>query len=886
MAQVVYTVVKGDTLSHIAKRYGTTYQYLAKINNIPNPNLIYVGQKIVISGASSSSSPSPSPSPSYSPSYSSTQPTQATITAFGLQADTDRTVFATWSWSRSNTDKYQVYWSYMTESGIWFTGSDSTTNNTDSVYNAPANAKQVRFKVKPISQTYTSNNTSVSYWTASWSSVQQYSFSSNPPSKPSAPTVSIEDYTLTARLDNVDIGATYVQFQVIKNNASEYKVGNAKIITSTAIFSCPVNAGDTYKVRCRGMKDDGVFGPWSDYSGEVSTKPNAPSAITSYSATSSTSVRLTWMSVSSADTYDIQYATKREYLDGSNAVTTLNNIESAQYEITGLTMGSQYFFRVRAVNDKGTSDWTDVVSVVVGTTPIAPTTWSSTTTAMIGENVILFWVHNSEDGSKQKYAEVELWIGDTQYVYTVRNEGVDDDGFDRTLSYTVNTTGFQNDTELRWRVRTAGITNTYGEWSVERTVKVYAPVTLQLNLTNNDDENISIVESFPFYIKAIAGPSSQTPISYHVTIKAKEYYQTTDEVGNIKHVAAGDEVFSKHYDTDQELLLEMLPSILDLENNIAYTIICTVSMNTGLSEETELEFTVSWIDAIYTPNAEIAYDPDTVTTNIRPYCDYYPIVYYQVIQSEGSYIKTSTVIDEVEGISVDNALTTTGEIVYSADGTLFCMVISDDEVLVDDVTLSVYRREFDGTFVELGKGLGNGTTFVTDPHPALDYARYRIVAISNVTGAIGYTDMPAYPIQEKSVIIQWDEAWTSYEEINADEFETSVWAGTMLRLPYNIDVSDSTTPDVTLVKYIGRTHPISYYGTQLGSSATWNVEIDKKDAATLHALRKLANWMGDVYVREPSGSGYWANVTVSFNQKHKTLVIPVTLNINRVIGGV
>lgn len=43
---VYYTVKKGDTLSAIASRYGTSYQHLASINGIKNPNLIYVGQKI------------------------------------------------------------------------------------------------------------------------------------------------------------------------------------------------------------------------------------------------------------------------------------------------------------------------------------------------------------------------------------------------------------------------------------------------------------------------------------------------------------------------------------------------------------------------------------------------------------------------------------------------------------------------------------------------------------------------------------------------------------------------------------------------------------------------------------------------------------------------
>lgn len=44
----IYTVVAGDTLSKIAKKYGTTYQALAAYNGIANPNIIRVGQKIKI----------------------------------------------------------------------------------------------------------------------------------------------------------------------------------------------------------------------------------------------------------------------------------------------------------------------------------------------------------------------------------------------------------------------------------------------------------------------------------------------------------------------------------------------------------------------------------------------------------------------------------------------------------------------------------------------------------------------------------------------------------------------------------------------------------------------------------------------------------------------
>jgi nucleoid-associated protein YgaU len=46
----VYEIKKGDTLSKIAKQYGTTWQKIHEMNKdvIKNPDLIYPGQKIKI----------------------------------------------------------------------------------------------------------------------------------------------------------------------------------------------------------------------------------------------------------------------------------------------------------------------------------------------------------------------------------------------------------------------------------------------------------------------------------------------------------------------------------------------------------------------------------------------------------------------------------------------------------------------------------------------------------------------------------------------------------------------------------------------------------------------------------------------------------------------
>ena len=71
----------------------------------------------------------------------------------------------------------------------------------------------------------------------------------------------------------------------------------------------------------------------------------------------------------------------------------------------------------------------------------------------------------------------------------------------------------------------------------------------------------------------------------------------------------------------------------------------------------------------------------------------------------------------------------------------------------------------------------------------------------------------------------------------------------------------------------------------MGETATWNTDIVADDSETVYALRRLRKWMGNVYVREPSGIGYWANIKVSFSQNHCELTVPVTLEITRVEGG-
>ena len=52
-----YTVVKGDTLSEIAQKYGTTVDTLVQLNGIKDPNLIVVGQVLKLPGSTTGFTP-------------------------------------------------------------------------------------------------------------------------------------------------------------------------------------------------------------------------------------------------------------------------------------------------------------------------------------------------------------------------------------------------------------------------------------------------------------------------------------------------------------------------------------------------------------------------------------------------------------------------------------------------------------------------------------------------------------------------------------------------------------------------------------------------------------------------------------------------------------
>lgn len=809
------------------------------------------------------------------------------------QTGTNRTLVAEWEWDQANTDHYEIEWRYriyttINSDGVWVRESIKTTDSSEiryDLYTPPDNTDHVMVKVRPIAKTKKVQGIETPYWNAKWCDYKGYILSAAneanalPPPVPQTPSVFINGTTLTASLNIYDAGAQIIEFEVIKDDSTSFRTERAKVVYNHAEIRIPIDIGGEYKVRARSLRPvvtssiDAVLANattansersvWSEFSEYVGTVPATPERIESHTIQTSQSVYIVWSEVTNITGYNIEYATNPEYFDKSDQVTSIDTNANHDRIIDGLESGNTYYFRVRAVNENGESGWSSIYSLVLGTRPSAPTTWSDTTRGVIGEEIYLYWTHNSEDKSSQQAAEIELTINGTtktvnppefsdgsvpsyyifNSVFTSLDTYIDDsdeeviDGDDDPLQFASNDSYAEGSTVL-WRVRTRGILDEWSPWSTQRTILLYSLPSVSLYVGDDPERNSKVYEitHYPIYIHAEAFPNVQKAVSYVVNIIANESYVTTDKYGERISIRDQQTVFNKYYNAESNTLdLTLTASDVNLDSDITYTLSVTVAMDSGLSGDNNWTFAARWDDAALTPDAEVTVNKKELCAYIRPFC----------ITEAGEYI--------------------------------------------EGVLLSVYRIEYDGRYVPIAVDVPNGEATVVDPHPSLNYARYRIVSTNENTGELAFYDIPGVIVGETSIVLQWNEAWKSFDTndgIVEGEYADLVSTGSTLKLPYNVEITDNTDIDVALNEYIGRSHPVSYYGTQLGVKGSWNAVIPRDDIQTLYALRRLAIYRGDVYVREPSGVGYWANINVSFSKRYSEMTIPVSLTVTRVEGGI
>lgn len=179
---------------------------------------------------------------------------------------------------------------------------------------------------------------------------------------------------------------------------------------------------------------------------------------------------------------------------------------------------------------------------MIGTKPNPPTTWSSALSVMTEEPVTIYWVHNTEDGSSQTYAQIEIQNGDDVKIITVPNNRSDEDK-DKTSSYELNTS-YSEGATLKWRVRTRGVTDEYSDWSIQRTINVYDQPRLNIIIMTPESETITSIQKLPFCIICNNRSGGQIPIGYYITISPTTPCETLSNTGEDKIVNSGETIYS------------------------------------------------------------------------------------------------------------------------------------------------------------------------------------------------------------------------------------------------------------------------------------------------------------------------------------------------------
>lgn len=794
------------------------------------------------------------------------------------------------------TEEFKVVWEYRAKkkgssSQEWFLGTEETVSKLvwKSQYSPPDYANRIRVKVKPISKTYTYKSNTKSktahYFTSEYSSWKEKKTDdlTNDPEEPSGvqtPEVKMTEsngITISLLVTGIepDDNTDDVQFRLIADNKTvEEKKVDKTISTQTASVTFKnVDPGHVYKIGVRAHNK--TTDEYSDivYTGEIKVMP--PNVqIEEIKNHSETEI---YIKLSKTNGFAEYYEVR-----GSNEPNAFNNNDASAIQTWQLEGGKRYgvipidaigkkwHFQGRAVNSAGASKWSDTVWYSgLSKKPNPPTIWSGSASGKVGDIIRLYWTHNPTDGSAQEAAKVTITnmndLATAKFEYKIGSDwtpvtltagssitiGVENTKDDYgewkidTLNIPIKGTAGCN---LGWSVKTKGLNASYSDASLTRQLDFYDTPTVSLAIE-------PVVDRYPIDIKIVSSDLHSKILSYHASIVAREDYETSSMPPYQRRISKGDPIWNGYGDGinmstySKDITLQAGDAAL--ENGVKYMLEVVTSYDSGISVTTTRNFEVSWTDEYDIPEPElfaVAYNPNDLSYRFKPACVTWP----------------------------------------------------DDEnyEYVPGVELSVYRLQSDGSYICLGENLTNSNkTSIVDPHPAINYQTYRVVATSVVTGECTYNDITIDMLPDPCIVIQWSDTPYQYDIFEDDDGnEVSSEDGYILKLPFNITLDESGAPEVSLVNYIGRKNPVSYYGTQQGQSRTIRTEIPKEDVRSnrydydrndvIGKIRRLMAYTGNVYIREPSGLGCWANVNVSMNTNYNSMTIPVAFTITPVEGGI
>lgn len=768
---------------------------------------------------------------------------------------------------KSRTEKYEVHWRYfqLDKDGAkrYVTTSKTTQEQKNATLNIPDGATGIWCYVKPISGEFIDYvpkkdskgkvqkgkyDEKKHKWYTGKEIHQDEAANTgaiHAPKRPDAPQVSVGDdgTTLTVKCKSNDPytavyflrlswegGSKTIQWP----SADKVRSTDYRQVAGEHTFVESGVAGRTYTADCYIMNTynaDHEKSGWSPKSQPVKTKPAVPGRPTAKAQGDGAVV--SWPKATGAETYEIEYSDDTGAF-GTDQSQTASTEGVTSIPFSDLAQARAWFFRVRAVNSTGPSGWSPLsAALLLGKPPTAPTVWSSAVNAVKGEKVTLYWKHNTADGSDQTAARLTYNPGTGDRVVTLGAEG----------EYTLDTSAFADGAQVLWNVQTVGVTGEYGPKSENRVVRVWEQPTVRIDV-------LPLIERYPFTITVDPESPTQRAVAIDLSVRAVAEHSVVAPDGTERAVAAGEEVYSRHFANPADPLgIALSAGDITLADGQGYEIIAACAMSSSLSCAATVRIDTQFEPLDFMVQGVIE-EHGRYAAEVRPFAVELPAA------TEDGADEDAPDPGDGEG----------EEVAYAAD-----------------IELSVYRHESDGSMTPLARKLPNdGTVTIVDQHASLGAQSYRVVAQDKRTGRIDYDDVSDSVIPCNGIVIQWAGSNAASYYVGEEAADAPDTSGKVLELGKDIKVSYQAAKDGVLRPFIGRRHPASRYGTQLGTGCTLSFSFPRRDAATVALLRELEVLMDDCYVREPMGAGYWAMAEVKWDWSADSAVASGTIEVSQI----
>lgn len=215
--------------------------------------------------------------------------------------------------------------------------------------------------------------------TGAWSSTWSFSTAPgvSPPSTPTAvspPNGSSGLSTSVTLTWNGSAGATSYNLQVATDAGFANVVANDSGVGTTSQQVSGLVAGTTYYWRIEAVNSAGTSswsGAWSFTTASSAPPPSVPtlSSPANGATNQPTTIVVSWNAASSAAHYWLQVATDQVF---SNTIVGDSTITSTSEQVNNLVASTVYYWRVRALNGAGMSNWSSVWSFTTTSPQIQP----------------------------------------------------------------------------------------------------------------------------------------------------------------------------------------------------------------------------------------------------------------------------------------------------------------------------------------------------------------------------------------------------------------------------------------------------------------------------------------------------------------------------------